>query len=101
MRLDARVQQDADDEKNDDEEKETKVGAPIITLLALIFQQPEKKSEPVDNRKFQRVAAAHSIAQSLAISALSQTRVTPFSNHSHQTFVPCVSLIAKAWYSAR
>jgi hypothetical protein len=65
VRLDARDLQD--DEESEDEKKDTQVGTPIVTLLALILFQPEK-SKPIDSRKFQRVAAAHSIGQSLAIS---------------------------------
>ena len=68
MRLDSWVHQD--DEESHDEKKDVKVGAPTITLLALILYQPEK-SKPIDYRKYQRVAAARSIGQSLAISAFS------------------------------
>ena len=77
MRLDAHVDQsdDESDDESDDkkEDAKAKVGAPTITPLALILQQPEKKSKPIDSRKLQRVAAARSIAQSLAISAFSQS----------------------------
>jgi len=75
VRLDARIQED--EEESEDEQKDTKVGTPTIRVLAPILYQPEK-SKPIDNRKFQRVAAAHSIGQSLAISAFPPIRATPF-----------------------
>jgi len=52
VRLDAR--DDQNDEESDNDKEDAKV-------------EPEKKSKPIDNRKLQRVAAARSIAQSLAI----------------------------------